>query len=99
MTVVEVIADLKQLFDNITSCLDDVKKEVWYLWWLPIIVKFFWYYSHTIGGVMKERAGRLSSYLGLINNELQEILEIYRGGKLQVLETQVLHAHPDSQRG
>ena len=71
MTELEAISDLKKLFDNITSCLDDAKKEGGNLWWFPIIVQFVWYNSHTIGGVMKKRAGRLSSYLGLLDNELQ----------------------------
>ena len=71
MTKVKVTADLKQIFYNLTICLDDAKKEGGNLWWFPIIVQFVWYNSHTIGGVMKQRAGRLSSYLGLLDNELQ----------------------------
>ena len=79
MTKLKVTADLKQIFYNLTICLDDVKKEGGNLWWFLITVKFYRYKSHTIGGVKKPRAGRLSSYLGLLNNELQVGLDIDRG--------------------
>ena len=79
MNKVEAKADLKQRFDNLTSCLEYVKKEGGNLWWLPIIVNFSWYSSHTIDGIKKQRHGRLPSYLDLIDNELQEILEIAQG--------------------
>ena len=76
MTKVEATADLKQRFDNITCCLDDEKKEGGYILWFLIVIKFDRYNSYTIGIVKKQRAWRLSSYLGLLDNKLQEILEI-----------------------
>ena len=76
MTKLEATANLKQRFGNLTSCLGDVKKESGHLWWFPIIIKFDWYNSHTIGSFKKQLAGRISYYLGLLNNELQEILDI-----------------------
>ena len=79
MTKVEEKADLKQRFNNIISCLDDAKKEVRHIWWFLIIVNFDRYTSHTIGGAKTQRAGRLSSYLRLIGNKLQERLDIARG--------------------
>ena len=79
MTKVEATADLKQRSNNITSCLDDAKKEGRHFLWFLIIVNFDRYNCYTIGGVKNKRAGRLSYYLGLIDNELQERLEIARG--------------------
>ena len=37
------------------------------------------YSSHTIGGINKQRTGKLSSHLSLLNNKLQERLEIAQG--------------------
>ena len=79
MTELEATADIKQHFDNLTSCLDDAKKECGHLWWFPIIIKFDRYNYQAIGGVTKQRAGRLSSDLGLLDNKLQERLDIYLG--------------------
>ena len=78
MTKLEAIADLKQLFDNITSCLGNAKKEGGHLWWFPIMLKFNRYTYHTIGGVKNQRAGQLSSHIGLLDNKLQDILDISR---------------------
>ena len=78
MTKLEATADPKQLFDGIASCLGDDKKEGGHIWWFPIIVNFYRYNYHTICGVKKQRAGLLSSHLGLLGNELQERLDIAR---------------------
>ena len=77
-TKVEASADLKQLFNNLTSCLDDAKKEGGHLWWFLIIAKYNEYNSCDIGVVNKQCAGRISYSLGLIKNEIQERLQIDR---------------------
>ena len=76
MKKVEATVDIKQRFSNITSCLDNAKKEGRHLCCFSIIVKLDWYNSYTIGGIKKQRARRLSSYIGILDNKLQERLYI-----------------------
>ena len=78
MTKVDAKADVKQRFVNITSSLGNAKKEGGHIWRFPIIVKLDHYKYRTIGGVKKQRAGRLSYHLGLLENEPQERFDIAR---------------------
>ena len=61
ITKVEETSHLKQHFGNLTRYLGDAKKEGGNLWWFLIIVNFDRYNSYTIGGVKKQRTGRLTS--------------------------------------
>ena len=79
ITKLEEKVYLKHCFDYITSCLENAKKEGRHLWWLLITVNFNRYNYHTIGGINKQRTGRLSSHLGLLDNELQERLDMAQG--------------------
>ena len=90
MKKLETTEDPKQRFDNLTSCLNDVKKEGRHLWWFPIIVKFDPYNSHTIGGVKNQCSRKLSFYLGLLEKRSTRDIVYFSRKNFKVSETQVI---------